>query len=102
MANRLKMALIDSIHSLYQLGWSQRRIAHELGLNRETVARHLGDLLVPPKPANAPIGSLSDGGPSKPANAPIGSLSDGDPSKPANAPIGSLSDGDSSKPANAP
>jgi transposase len=89
MANRLKMALIDSIQSLYQLGWSQRRIAHELRVNRETVAKHLGDLHGPSKPANAPLGSLGGGAPSKPANAPLGSLSDGGSSKPANAPLGS-------------
>src|SRR6516165_5971156 len=73
MANRLKMALAQSIHTLYQQGWSQRRIARELGINRETVARHLRDLRPPSKPANAPIGSgdVPDG--SKPANAPIGS-----------------------------
>ena len=57
MANRLKMALEQSIHTLYQQGWSQRRIARELGINRETVARHLRDLQPASKPANAPIGS---------------------------------------------
>jgi transposase len=84
MANRLKMALIDSIHSLYQLGWSQRRIAHELRVNRETVAKHLGGRHVPSKPATAPIGSLSDGASSKPATAPIGSE---DTSSPAPEPV---------------
>jgi Integrase core domain len=84
MANRLKMALIDSIHSLYQLGWSQRRIAHELRVNRETVAKHLGGRHVPSKPATAPIGSLSDGESSKPATAPIGSE---DASSPAPEPV---------------
>jgi transposase len=75
MANRLKMALAQSIHTLYQQGWSQRRIARELGINRETVARHLKDLQPAPKPANAPIGSGVDLVGSKPANAPIGSES---------------------------
>jgi transposase len=89
MANRLKMALMDNIQSLYQLGWSQRRIARELRINRETVAKHLGNRHRPSKPANAPFGSRSDDDSSKPANAPFGSPSDGDPSKPANAPIGS-------------
>jgi transposase len=73
MANRLKMALAESIHTLYLRGWSQRRIARELGINRETVARHLSDLLPASKPANAPIGSGDVPDRSKPANAPIGS-----------------------------
>lgn len=73
MANRLKMALEQSIHTLHQQGWSQRRIARELGIHRETVARHLKGLHHASRPANAPIGSddVQDG--SNPANAPIGS-----------------------------
>ena len=78
MSYRLKMARIESIHSLYQQGWSQRRIAQELRVNRETVARYLKDRLDPSKPANAPLGSLSEGDQAKPANAPLGSLSEGD------------------------
>jgi len=89
MSYRLKMARIDSIHALYQQGWSQRRIARELDLNRETVARYLKGDPEASKPATAPIGSQSEGDPSKPATAPIGSQSEGDPSKPATAPIGS-------------
>ncbi len=53
MANLLKMALIETILSLRQRGWSQGRIAHELGIPRETVARYLSQ----PKPANVPIDS---------------------------------------------
>ena len=41
MANLLKMAVIESIVTLRQRGWSLRRIARELGIHRETVARHL-------------------------------------------------------------
>ena len=40
MANRLKMAEIQAITALLEQGWSQRRIARELGLDRETVARY--------------------------------------------------------------
>ncbi len=70
MANQLKMATIKAIWTLYQGGWSQRRIAKELNINRETVARHLKSQPPDPKPAtNAPTGSLD----SKPAIAPIGS-----------------------------
>ena len=41
MSNLLKVAMIDIILSLHRKGWSQRRIARELGINRETVARYL-------------------------------------------------------------
>jgi len=57
MANRLKMALLDSIVTLFEQGWSQRRIARELGINRESVARHLRQAQAESKPAIAPTGS---------------------------------------------
>ena len=41
MANRLKMAHQKAIQVLYEKGWSQRRIARELGVNRETVGRYV-------------------------------------------------------------
>jgi transposase len=55
MANQLKMALIESIQSLRAQRWSFRRIARELGIHRETVARYVR--LANPKPAKAPLGS---------------------------------------------
>jgi len=71
MANQLKMAMVNAILTLKQRGWSQRRIARELGIDRETVARYVNLPGSGPKPAtNAPTGS--DG--SKPANAPTGSV----------------------------
>ena len=39
MANQLKMAVVHAILTLARLGWSRRRIARELGIDRETVAR---------------------------------------------------------------
>jgi IS30 family transposase len=39
MANQLKMAMVHAIITLLERGWSYRRIARELGLHRETVAR---------------------------------------------------------------
>ena len=70
MANQLKMATVETIWTLKERGWSQRRIARELGINRETVARYLNSQPPDSKPAtNAPTGSLDP----KPANAPIGS-----------------------------
>jgi transposase len=57
MSNRLKVAMIDIILSLHRRGWSQRRIANELDINRETVARYLRQARAAPKPAIAPSGS---------------------------------------------
>ena len=41
MANQLREAKVLSIKTLHEQGWSQRRIARELGINRESVARYL-------------------------------------------------------------
>jgi transposase len=41
MSNVLKVSLQTTIYSLADRGWSQRRIASELGINRETVGRYL-------------------------------------------------------------
>lgn len=41
MANRLKMAEHQAIIGLARLNWSYRRIAAELGVDRETVSRHV-------------------------------------------------------------
>ena len=40
MANIIKMAKIQSIRTLLEQGWSQRRISRELLVDRETVARY--------------------------------------------------------------
>jgi len=96
MANRLTMALADTVKSLHQKGWSQRRIARELGVNRETVARYVQQAQNDSKPANAPTGSGASVDGSKPANAPTGSGASVDGSKPANAPTGSDRPADSS------
>jgi transposase-like protein len=55
MANHLKVAEVLTIQALFDQGWSQRRIARELGINRETVARHLKSYS---KPAKAPTESV--------------------------------------------
>jgi IS30 family transposase len=70
MANRLKMALVDTILTLHQRRWSQRRIARELGIHRETVGRYVREASDRSKPAKAPIGSEKD---SKTAKAPTAS-----------------------------
>jgi transposase len=74
MSNLLKVAMIDIILSLHRRGWSQRRIARELEINRETVARYLKQARAAPKPANAPSGSTDLEAAPKPANAPSGSI----------------------------
>jgi transposase len=74
MSNLLKVAMIDLIRSLHRQGLSQRRIARELGVNRETVARYLKRAKVAAKPANALPGSSAPKSESKPANAPSGSI----------------------------
>jgi transposase len=66
MANVLKMALIESILSLHALRWSQRRIAVELRVDRETVRKYLRQGLSGAKPAIAPAGLDSP----KPATFP--------------------------------
>ena len=62
--NQLKMDIQQAISSLSRSGWSQRRIARELGINRETVARHrrLAQPAAEPNPAIPPAGSeLAEG-----------------------------------------
>ena len=41
MANRLKMAMVQALVALFQLGWSRRRIARHLGIDRGTVAAYV-------------------------------------------------------------
>jgi transposase len=52
MANRLKVAKVLSIKTLSAQGWSQRRIARELGVSRGAVARQL--LEAPRQPPSSP------------------------------------------------
>lgn len=57
MANRLKMAAVDSIYTLLERGYSHRWIARTLQINRETVRRYAELARQGPKPAGAPPGS---------------------------------------------
>jgi transposase len=95
--NRLKMDVRQSIITLSVSGWSQRRIARELGIDRETVARYRREARAEAasKPANLPAGS-AEGTPSKPAIVPTGSAASdrslaegGREAKPAIVPAGS-------------
>jgi transposase len=85
--NRLCVSLQLSILTLYERGWSARRIARELGVHRETVGRELKRS----KPANVTTGSESDAG-AKPAKVTTGS-EDGASSKPAKVTTGSAARG---------
>jgi transposase len=99
MANQLKMALLETLLRLHAQGWSQRRIARELGVDRAAVARHI-------QQATSAVKSTGGGKPcqaipaeSKPASAPTGSADIPTESKPASAPTGSSQSGAASQPA---
>src|SRR5712691_11790833 len=95
--HQLKMDIQQAISTLSRSGWSQRRIARELGVDRETVARYrrLARQVEEPNPAIAPAGSqLVEG--SNPAIVPPGSEvttvpsnTPAEPSNPAISPTGS-------------
>jgi transposase len=81
--HQLKMDIQQAISTLSRSGWSQRRIAHELGIDRETVARYrrLARQAEAPKPAIPPTGSETVEG-SNPAIVPPGSEAPTAPSLP--------------------
>ena len=75
MANELKMAIVTTITGLLEKGWKHRRIARELGVNRETVARYARlRREAESKPVNPTPGSEGPTSP-KPANPTSGFLS---------------------------
>jgi transposase len=72
MANHLSMAKCNGIVGLHQEGWSQRRIAEALGIDRKTVRRQLASEAA--KGTKAPTGKAPTGSDdSKGAKAPTGS-----------------------------
>lgn len=75
MANRLKMALAHSILTLHECGWSLRRIARELRVDRATIRRHI--LSSSNAATKAPPGS--DGESASSAEAPAGLVCGTDP-----------------------
>lgn len=95
--NQLKMDIQQAISSLSRGGRSQRWIARELGIDRETVARYrqLARQAEGPKPAISPVGSEQPQG-ANPAIVPAGSEvglapsnPPAQPPKPAISPTGS-------------
>lgn len=87
MANHLKVAKVSSIKELHARGWSERRIARELGVSRGAVRRHLR---AASNEAKAPTGAVD----ANSTKAPIGSDGSADSSKSttsAKAPTGSRS-----------
>lgn len=107
MANVLNVALIESIQALFAQGWSRRRIARELGVDRETVGKYVlqglagqnqPNLLTgsdTPKPATLP--GLPAPGPAEPI---IGGLAGFEIPKPAtNLPTGSAAPAEQKIPA---
>src|SRR4030042_1023795 len=84
MANRLKMATVQSILSLHEKGWTQQKIAHALGIDRGTVSRYVRRAAESAQWDRRPAHSTAGTADSKPAIAPTGLCS-----KPAIAPTGS-------------
>ena len=78
MSNVLKVSLQTTIYSLADRGWSRRRIASELGINRETVRRYLRLA----NPAISIAGS-EEGADRKPAISITGKQAGATQSKPA-------------------
>ncbi len=88
MSNQLKMAKIDAILALRQRKWSIRRIAMELGVSRDTVARHIRASARQPNQAGAPLGVLGHCDEAKQATPEAGAQSSKQ-ATPEGAPIGS-------------
>jgi IS30 family transposase len=68
MGNYLKMADVQRIKALLELGWSHRRIQREIGGHRETVARY--------DPKQSKPAKVTAGSSSKPARAAPGSAAE--------------------------
>lgn len=87
MANRLKMATVQSILSLHEKGWSQQRIAQALGIDRGTVSRYVRRAAESAQRDSDPSHPRAGPADSKPAIAPTGSEAFGDQPERGNAPI---------------
>ena len=83
MPNNLKMELINTIYALQRQGWSKRRIARELNIDRQTVRKHLRS--ESKSPTLSTPGSLSEAGQNHPLST-AGSLSAEDQNHPVSTP----------------
>jgi transposase len=83
MANRLKMTKVQAVVALFEQGWSRRRIAEELKIDRETVARYL-ERWQEAKPAIVHTGSQAEND-AKPAIVHTGAEANRE-AKPADVP----------------
>ena len=79
--NRLKVSLQQTIIALLQRGWSRRRVARELDVDRETVRRYAPVA----KPATNPTAGSNGSKPAREANPTTGS-EEPLPAKPASNP----------------
>jgi transposase len=84
--NQLKVNQQQTIISLYEQGWSKRRIARELGVDRVTVRRYLAGA-EPKSPTNPQTGS---GTSNSPTNPQTGSVALSHSNSPANPQTGNL------------
>jgi len=78
VANQLKMAKVHGILTLREGGWSLRRIARELGIHRQTVARYVRLAEEQAKPAEG----ITSVGPQNRPNPPAGSAGQNRPNLP--------------------
>jgi hypothetical protein len=93
MSNSLKVSLQTTIYSLDDRGWSRRRIARELGIDRETVGRYLRLA----KPAILTTG-LEEAGEAKPAIPTPGLEEAGEANQPFRSPAMALGERVSANP----
>ena len=94
MANVLNVALVESILSLFAQGWSRRRIARELGVDRETVGKYVSARPCGQNPPNLPTGpvapkpaSLASLPAPEPADREIGGLAEFEVTMPSMVPV---------------
>src|SRR5438093_13250510 len=69
MSNFLKMDLVNAIQALKSKGWSKRRIARELQIDRQTVRRYLRAASNSP-PLSIPDTAQADSGQNHPLSTP--------------------------------
>ena len=65
MSNFLKMDLVNAIQALKSKGWSKRRIARELQIDRQTVRKHIRAASNSP-PVPVPATAQADSGQNHP------------------------------------